>query len=383
MNRLLQLEDCHEVRTLATKFRCASVAKGRSIRRNSLMVSPSTPADLGFRRMIEESLIDVLDWGARRSVLGESAIVPSAIRDLLSGSSDAGAEEACWRLDNRVVVQGQLLTPARSPTNLIPCAKNPDGRWTMIAKFDTTGAFLEMKPLEYGFLYNTLSYVLNGIRIADHDFRNILGMSREDAENLFDIIKAEEDAARSRHEHWLRPMPEGWAAARHPDLVRNSIVGRDVVGRKVVDTPGGASTGEGRTGPQEGRTPDSLAVAHMQDESDPLQLGVDSLKLPTPDDLGNAPVWENYITAQATQASLGQIPVHALAVGVQVDGVQVRLRFQLSECTDDDQADIDSIVSALEALVGQDVHVGVSSEIRTDAVISRHDGASWIFAVRP
>ena len=107
------------------------------------------------------------------------------------------------------------------------------------------------------------------------------------------------------------------------------------------------------------------------------------MRFPTPSDPAHAPVWENYITAQATQASLGQIPAHALAVGVQVDGVQVRLRFQMSECTDDDQDDIDSIVSELEALVGQDVHVGVFSEMRTDAVISPHDGVSWIFAVRP
>lgn len=81
------------------------------------------------------------------------------------------------------------------------------------------------------------------------------------------------------------------------------------------------------------------------------------MRYPTPEDPGQSPVWENYIVAQAVQASLGQIPEHALAVSVEVAGARVRLRFQLSEATEDDVADMDDIVSELEGLVGPDVHV--------------------------
>ncbi|MGH7480788.1 MAG: hypothetical protein ACRELV_01430, partial [Longimicrobiales bacterium] len=74
--------------------------------------------------------------------------------------------------------------------------------------------------------------------------------------------------------------------------------------------------------------------------------------------------------AQAVQASLGQIPTHALAVGVEVMGSRVRLRFQLSEATKDDIVDMDDIVSELEALVGNDVHVDKIHEVRPEREIS-------------
>lgn len=45
-----------------------------------------------------------------------------------------------------------------------------------------------------------------------------------------------------------------------------------------------------------------------------------AVSLPTPEDPGRSPVWENYVVAQATQASLGLLPRSALAVGVSVAG---------------------------------------------------------------
>lgn len=106
------------------------------------------------------------------------------------------------------------------------------------------------------------------------------------------------------------------------------------------------------------------------------------MSLPTPEDPGRSPVWENYVVAQAVQASLGQIPAHALAVGVAVAGSRVRLRFQLSEATEDDMADMDDIVSELEALVGNDVHVDRIHEVRPEREISPSDGVRWIFLAR-
>jgi hypothetical protein len=117
-------------------------------------------------------------------------------------------------------------------------------------------------------------------------------------------------------------------------------------------------------------------------ESDPLQPGMDVMSLPTPDDPGRAPVWDNYVVAQAVQACLGLLPRSALAVGVRVAGTDVELRFQLRELTEADAVDIDDIVSELEVLTGEHVHVDKTYEIRAEPAISPDDQVCWIFLAR-
>ncbi|WP_203337079.1 hypothetical protein [Nocardioides limicola] len=93
-------------------------------------------------------------------------------------------------------------------------------------------------------------------------------------------------------------------------------------------------------------------------------------------------MWENYVIAQTVAASRGQIPAHALTFGVEVDGPRLRLRFQLSEVTEEDRADMDDIVSELEGLVGNDVEVESFYELRDQREISTTDGVCWIFLAR-
>lgn len=106
------------------------------------------------------------------------------------------------------------------------------------------------------------------------------------------------------------------------------------------------------------------------------------MSLPTPKDPSRAPVWVNYVIAQTVEASRGQIPQHALAFGVEVDGARLRLRFQLSEVTEEDKEDVSDIVSELESLVGNDVSVESSYEVRDQREISPTDGVCWIFLAR-
>jgi hypothetical protein len=106
------------------------------------------------------------------------------------------------------------------------------------------------------------------------------------------------------------------------------------------------------------------------------------MRLPTPGDPGIAPVWDNYVVAQAAQATLGLVPKSALAVGVVIDGTDVQVRFQLSRLIEDDMADMEDIVSGLEALLGEGVHVEEVREIRTEPAISPHDGVRWVFLAR-
>ena len=104
--------------------------------------------------------------------------------------------------------------------------------------------------------------------------------------------------------------------------------------------------------------------------------------MPTPEDPKQAPVWENYIVAQAAQASLGLIPEHALAVGVSVDQLNVQLRFQLSEISEIDQTDIDDIVSELQILVGGDVCVDAVHQVMPNFIISPFERVRWFFLAR-
>jgi hypothetical protein len=75
-----------------------------------------------------------------------------------------------------------------------------------MARFDRDGAELDLTKSEYIFVYLSLSYVLHGAHLEDHDFANILGMAREDAEMLMTRLGAAEDEARARGEHWNPSM---------------------------------------------------------------------------------------------------------------------------------------------------------------------------------
>lgn len=103
---------------------------------------------------------------------------------------------------------------------------------------------------------------------------------------------------------------------------------------------------------------------------------------PTPDEPAHAPVWENYVVAQAAQASLGQLPLHALAAGVRVKREQVELQFQLTEVSEEDGADMRAIASDLDTLLGEVAAVTFKHEVRDERLLSTSDGVRWFFAVR-
>ncbi|WBQ07745.1 hypothetical protein [Kribbella sp. CA-293567] len=106
------------------------------------------------------------------------------------------------------------------------------------------------------------------------------------------------------------------------------------------------------------------------------------MRLPTPDDPAESPVWENYIIAQTVESSRGQIPLHALAMGVEVDGRRIVLRFQLSELDESDLLDISEIVSEMSALVGDEVEIADIKEVLDQRSTSPDDGICWIFFSR-
>lgn len=57
--------------------------------------------------------LDAVDWDALRVIDSKPASnVPEAVERLLATESETDAENAYWKLDNRVVVQGQLFDSA-------------------------------------------------------------------------------------------------------------------------------------------------------------------------------------------------------------------------------------------------------------------------------
>ncbi|WP_182112707.1 MULTISPECIES: hypothetical protein [unclassified Actinotalea] len=108
----------------------------------------------------------------------------------------------------------------------------------------------------------------------------------------------------------------------------------------------------------------------------------DAGMLPTPEDSKRAPVWENYVVAQASQAALGLIPVHALAVGVVVERYDIRLHVQLRERNDGDVADMAEIVFELELLLGREARVELVGEVLDAPELGTRPAVVWFYAAR-
>lgn len=106
------------------------------------------------------------------------------------------------------------------------------------------------------------------------------------------------------------------------------------------------------------------------------------MDFPTPDDPKRAPVWENYVIAQAAQAALGLIPEHVHALGVEVEGLRVVLVLQADAASPAAVEDVTDIVSELEALLGPGVAVSHRFDIRAERLLSPYDGVAWFFAAR-
>lgn len=108
------------------------------------------------------------------------------------------------------------------------------------------------------------------------------------------------------------------------------------------------------------------------------------MRFPSPDDPADAPVWENYVIAQAAFASLGAIAPDVLALGVEVAGTEVRLIVQRRNdvVPDEDVLDVWNISSDLSDLLGPDVSVSVVTTLRASSQLSPEDGVCWFYASR-
>jgi hypothetical protein len=76
------------------------------------------------------------------------------------------------------------------------------------------------------------------------------------------------------------------------------------------------------------------------------------MTMPTPGNMNRAPAWDNYLVAQAVQASLGLIPRSALGIYITISDDAVDFQFQLAHVSEDDEADMADIVDNFTMLIG-------------------------------
>ena len=106
------------------------------------------------------------------------------------------------------------------------------------------------------------------------------------------------------------------------------------------------------------------------------------MKFPSPDDIAQAPVWENYVSAQLAQASLGLLPESLLALGADIDGPTIAVRAILSTESDEDRGDLDDIVDEFGMLLGEDVSLSLSKQIVGTVSPSVGGDTWWTFRAR-
>lgn len=68
------------------------------------------------------------------------------------------------------------------------------------AEFSDEGAVLHLSPKEYAFIHQALSYVLFGVNVPD--FRILMAIDRDEAEELADKLSAQEREAKESGSHW-------------------------------------------------------------------------------------------------------------------------------------------------------------------------------------
>lgn len=102
---------------------------------------------------------------------------------------------------------------------------------------------------------------------------------------------------------------------------------------------------------------------------------------PSLEDSAQAPVWENYVVAQAAQAALRLVPVNAAWLGVRVDAWRITLTGCIPDATPQDLDDLADIAEELSALLGQNARVATS--LVDELTLHPNTGVRYFFAARP
>jgi hypothetical protein len=108
-----------------------------------------------------------------------------------------------------------------------------------------------------------------------------------------------------------------------------------------------------------------------------------AVQFPTPDDPRRAPIWDNYVVAQAAQAALRLIPPYVHAMGVEVQGRRIGLVVHAPPDAPRMDEDIDDIADQSRDLLGSGVDIYTRIDARPACHLRPGDGVRWFYAARP
>lgn len=92
--------------------------------------------------------------------------------------------------------------------------------------------------------------------------------------------------------------------------------------------------------------------------------------------------WHNYLVAQLVSASLGYLPRHVVAVGVEPGDQEIVVHFQLTEIDDKDEDDMAEIVGELSILLGDIVRIRTVTDVRARAHTDPTGLIRWTYRAR-
>jgi len=92
--------------------------------------------------------------------------------------------------------------------------------------------------------------------------------------------------------------------------------------------------------------------------------------------------WRNYLMAQLASASLGAIPRHALAVGVEPGDDALTVHFQLTEVDEQDEENMAEIVDEFAILLGDVALVRKAVDVRPVRHVNPFQGILWTYTAR-
>ena len=73
-------------------------------------------------KTLAELEIARVEWNSLRELIGPADKIPAALLDLFRASTESAADAAYWRLENHVVVQGQLFQAAEPVVSVLLAA---------------------------------------------------------------------------------------------------------------------------------------------------------------------------------------------------------------------------------------------------------------------
>jgi len=126
---------------------------------------------------IAERAIDFVDWAPLRVQTGSASGIGNALKELLSGAS----EEAYWKLENHIVVQGTVYSAAEAATAIL------------------VAAFADHRPKEVKIdILNLLYQILSGLPAQSEKYDLVERCRVRAREGLWLLVRELEEASITR-----------------------------------------------------------------------------------------------------------------------------------------------------------------------------------------